>query len=302
MRRLRILVTGSNGFIGKILCKKLKERGNYVIGFDIIPSSSNHTNMNLVGNILNLESLLDATKGVDTVFHLAAVANLNYAREHSIETVEINVTGTANVAEVCRKYDIPLCYASTCCVYGNTQTYPAHEEGLLRPTEIYGCTKLAGEYIIKGYHSLYGLKHNIMRYATTYGAGMRKELVVYIFLEKAIKGEALPIHGTGKQTRDFIYIDDLINAQIKLLESGVMNETFNFAGDEEISVLEITEICQELVDHKIPLVFVEDRPGQVMREKIDISKTCNLLGWKPQTSFKDGMKKTFEWIKTVVGK
>jgi len=298
---MKILVTGSAGFIGSRLCESLKEEGYFVRGFDRISVPEKYVNENIVGDLLELELVDHAVKGTDAVFHLAAVANVNYAREHSLETVKVNVMGTSNVCEACKKHNVPIYYASTCCVYGNTSVHPTHEEAPLKPTEIYGCTKLAGEYVILGYNRLFGVPFNIMRYSTVYGRGMRKELAVFIFIEKAIRGEPIPIDGSGKQTRSFIYVDDLVEANVSLLKSGVMNETFNMAGKEEVSVLEVAEEALSLAKNPSNrLFFREDRPGQVMKEQIDTSKIRRMIGWEPKVSFKLGMQNTFKWIREMI--
>jgi len=298
---MKILVTGSAGFIGARLCERLRQEGYFVRGFDRISIQEEYCHENIVGDLTEPEQVDSAVSGTNAVFHLAAVANVNYAREHSLETVKVNVLGTSNVCEACKKYDVPIYYASTCCVYGNTSIHPTHEEAPLKPTEIYGCTKLAGEYVVLGYNRLFGVPFNIMRYSTVYGKGMRKELAVFIFLEKAIRGESIPIDGSGKQTRSFIYVDDLIEANVLLLKSGVMNEIFNIAGKEEVSVLEVAEEALKLIgDKNNKLFFREDRLGQVMREKIDISKIKKIVGWEPKVRFKLGVLNTFKWINEVV--
>ncbi|MCP8303927.1 MAG: NAD-dependent epimerase/dehydratase family protein [archaeon] len=298
---MKILVTGSAGFIGARLCEGLKEEGYFVRGFDRISVREGYADEHIVGDLLEPEQVDYAVSGTDAVFHLAAIANVNYAREHSLETVKVNVMGTSNVCEACKKYHVPIYYASTCCVYGNTSAHPTHEEAPLKPTEIYGCTKLAGEYVILGYNRLFGVPFNIMRYSTVYGKGMRKELAVFIFLEKAIRGEPIPIDGSGKQTRSFIYIGDLIEANISLLKSGVMNEIFNMAGREEVSVLEVAGEALRLAgDPNNRLFFREDRLGQVMKEQIDISKIRGTIGWEPKVGFKLGMKNTFNWIREMI--
>lgn len=233
----------------------------------------------------------------DYVFHLAAVADVNYAHKNPATTVEVNVTGTYNVAEACLRTNIPLSFASTCCIYGNTPEHPSNEESLCLPTEIYAATKLVGEQILLELHKKHGLNYNLLRFGTCYGPEMRGALAIYIFILQALTGIPLTIHGTGTQTRCLIYIDDLIDGIVKTLDKGVLNETLNIATEEELSVLQMADIILEKTGQpKDAVSFVPDRSGQMMRELIDMSKAEKLLGWTPKTEFREGIEKTLEWF------
>ena len=240
-----------------------------------------------------MKSLFEHVKP-EVCYHAGAIANLNYAREHPRETVKVNVDGTANMTHLCAENDVFLNFVSSCCVYGHTPDHPTTEEARKRPAEIYGCTKLAGEQIVLGYHYLYGLRYNIIRPSTVYGEGMRHALSIYIFIDKAMKGEKLPIHGKGTQTRCFIYVDDLVDGLVKLLDAEVGE--VNLTGSQELSVLDIAAKVLRLTEKDMGnLVFVADRPSQVMREQISIEKAENHLGWHPKTSIDVGLKKTLDW-------
>jgi len=295
----RILVTGASGFIGSRLVKTLLKHGYTVGGIDItqqrvLGDRYQHFNTDFTkySEIYRAIKFFKPT----IVYHLGAIANLNYARAYPKRTVEVNVMGTANIADVCAKENILLNFVSSCCVYGHTPDHPSKEDARKRPAEIYGCTKLAAEQVILGYHQLYGLQYNIVRPSTVYGEGMRSALAVYIFIEKALKGERLPIHGTGKQTRCFIYVDDLVDGLLRLITSGVTNEVFNMAGAEELSVLELATKVIDLVGDG-DLEFVADRPCQVMKEQIDISKARQILGWEPKTRIDEGLVKALRWMR-----
>lgn len=287
---MKILVTGGSGFIGKRLMEKLTDLGHEVENFDFINGQ----------DIRDYEHVERAVKGKDMVFHLAAVADLNWAREHPIETMDINVTGTTQMAVACARHNVFLNYASTCCVYGNQETHPSNEKSQPNPTEIYACSKLAGEYVILGYHRLYNLKHNILRFATIYGPGMREALATYIFLKQAIKGEPFTIHGDGTQTRTLTYVDDLIDSCVAVVNKGIENEIINLTTEEEVSVLDIINLSKELTNNtKSEIVFIEQRPGQILKEVIDASKAKKLMDWQAKHSFKEGMKKTYYWMKKL---
>ncbi len=285
----KILITGGKGFLGKRLASFLINKGYKIITFDIVDTE----------DITKPQQIERSIKNCDIVIHLAAVADLNYAREHPKETMDVNILGTINVLEGCRKHKKDLIFASTCCVYGNPDTHPVDEKTCPKPTEIYAHSKLAGEHLILGYAKHFGIKYNILRLATFYGPEMRPALSPYIFLIKVMKGEPIEIHGTGKQTRTFTYVDDIVDGIVAVLESKVWNEIINITTEEETSVLKLAKLAMKIVGKKVPLKFVADRPGQIKREQILARKARKLLGWKAKVSMEEGLKLTYEWMKTL---
>ncbi len=300
---MKVLVTGSSGFIGRYLVEKLLELGHTVVGCDL--KSSDFANRNYHSHETDFTSqqelgALFSKREPGYCFHVGAVADVNYARQHSIETVKANVFGTGVVAEMCRRFDCFLTYVSTCCVYGDTDVFPTHEDALLRPTEIYGSTKLAGEYVVKGYRQLYGLDCNILRYSTVYGPRMREALAPFIFLSRAIRNETLQAHGDGAHTRSYIFVEDLVDATVKAME--VKDEVVNIAGEESVSTLELAELCWRMANpnEKVALEFIPDRPGNVKKEHIDITKAKRILNWSPKTSIEEGLEMTYDWMRGVL--
>ena len=296
---MKAVVTGSSGFLGSALSKKLLNEGHRVTGVDVKAASIRHELYNhYTCNLLEkkVEDVFRETKP-DICFHLAAIADLNYARQHIYETIEVNVGGTWRVAELCRKHDVMLSFISSCCVYGNTDRHPTDENAAKHPTEIYGFTKLVAE---RGIMELGDLRWNILRPSTVYGPGMRETLAVYIFIDRALRGEKLPIHGTGKQTRTFIYVDDLVEGIVKA--SRFEGEVFNLAGAETLSVLEVASRVLNALGypqekHKELMEHVPDRPGQVMHEEISIEKAKRVMGWTPKIRFEEGLRRTIQWLR-----
>ena len=281
---MKVLVTGSSGFIGEQLVRRLVGLGDSVVGCDVKHNSFHHPRFHHTfadfTDLPSLERLFNADFGC--CYHGGAVANLNFARLHPDVTMKVNLTGTLNVAQLCRKYKVPMNFISTCCVYGNTLTHPTFEDAVKYPSEIYGMSKLAGEQIVKALCHRY----NIVRSSTVYGFTMRKELAISIFLNNARWNKPLPIHGSGKQTRTFIHIDDLTDGLV-LLRNQFLNTAFNFAGDETLRILDVAKICVEAGGSKSKLDFVPDRLGQVYREEISIGKAAFTLGWKPKHRLND---------------
>jgi len=286
----RVLITGGSGFIGSALCKKLIERGYDVTTFDLVPSNlCGHV---IVGDILDCLGVKRAIGQTDYVFHLAGISDPTQINANLKKAFEINLDGTSNVSRACSRYNVPLIFASTCCVYGNVKKHPSGEESPCNPCDLNGNFKLTSEKIVKEVP-----RFNILRYGTAYGKGMRKALAVRTFIERALENKPLLIHGSGKQTRSLIYIDDLINANIEVLEREIFNETINIAGREELSVLKVADSILRETGSESKLKFVSDRLGQIMKEQIDISKAKRLLDWKPEIEFEEGLKKSVEWIK-----
>jgi UDP-glucose 4-epimerase len=286
-----VLVTGGKGFLGKRLYPLLTEKGYQVNYFDIVDGL----------DITNAEQVDEYVKNNEVIIHLAAVADLNYAREHPKETMDNNILGTINILESCRKYNKKLIFASTCCSYGNPDTHPVDENTFPKPTEIYAHSKLAGEHLVLGYSKHFNVDFNILRLATFYGPEMRPALSPYIFLSKVIKEEPIEIHGDGRQTRTFTYVDDIASGIVAALEADVWNEIINITTEEEISVLDLAKMAMETVGKEVPLKFITDRPGQIKKEQIRAKKAKDLLGWEAKTSMKEGLKLSYEWMKSLKG-
>lgn len=286
---MKALVTGGSGFIGSKLTQRLKANGLEVFNFDNAGG--------IVSNDLRyIDSVLTAVKGKDYVFHLAAVADLNWAKVHPIEAMQINVQGTWNVAYACQQYGAKLYYASTCCVYGNQPVHPETEEMLPRPAEIYACSKMAGENVIMGFHHTYGLEYNMMRFATIYGEGTRPALATHIFLRQAITGQPITVHGEGKQTRTLTYIDDLVDAIEMLFLSSKVNGVWNMSTEEEVSALQMAQDIRQVTGSNSKIEFIPQRVGQTFKESISAKKMKEEVGWKAKTKWHDGIRKMHKWF------
>lgn len=286
MKKNRILVTGGNGFIGSALMERLSKIAD-VESFD---------NVNENQDLRNISQVCKAVQDKSVVFHLAAVADLNWGRVHPVETMEINCLGTWNVAYACMKYEAKLYYASTCCTYGEQEIHPETERALPNPNEIYACSKLAGEYIIKGFHYSFDLKYNMMRFATIYGPGTRTALATHIFLGQALRGEPITVHGDGKQTRTLTYIDDLIDAIMMLYKSGKINDIWNMSTEEQVSAIKMAEDIKEITSSDSPIVFIPQRIGQTYVEAISAEKMYKEVGWKAKVKWEYGISKMYDWF------
>lgn len=284
----KILITGGKGFIGSNLAKALTLEGHRVKSFDVMDKE----------NILNQEQIETAVQDMDSVFHLAAIADLSHVREHPKTSVEQNVQGTLNVLEACRKHHAHLFLASTCAVYGNHHELTT-EDSPTTPAELYGQSKLAAESLIRGYVQMYQLQANIMRFGTVYGPGMKPACGMHIFFRQALLGEPITVHGDGGQTRNLTFIDDLIEGILLLFESDEFGQTLNFSAEEEVSALAVAQEIKKITGSESPILHVPQRPGQTMRERISSKKAFEVLGWEATTRFEEGLKKTYEWFRDI---
>ncbi len=294
----RILVTGSSGFIASKLVNKLREEGHDVIPFEITDGC----------DILNLEQLEQAVKKVDIVYHIAAQADLTQMSgsvSAGYAGTRLNVEGTHNVAYACATHKKWLIYASTVCVYGNVE----HPEGgadvdttLPNPSELYACSKYAGEWIVKGYGLNYGMPYTILRFATIYGEGMRPALGLHIFFRQAIAGEPITVHGDGLQDRTLTYIHDLVDGIIAPLNhpDTAKGEIFNLTAKAAVSAQQMAEDVKTIVGSDSEIVHIEQRENQTIHEDFDVEKTKKLIGWEAQTPWMQGLAETYEWMKGQV--
>ena len=288
---MRILLTGAAGFIGRNIAARLVNDGHEVIFFDRV-----------LGNDLSDRETLNQNIAVsDVVIHLAAIADLNYAREHPEETFKTNIQGTWNVAEYCALYNKRLLYASTCCVYGDQdfEKYPeTTEDSPPNPNEIYAYSKYVGEYLIRSFHFTHGLNYVNMRFPTTYGEpGMREALGVKLFLRQAIAKAPITVHGDGTQTRTLTHISDLVEAVTRLVNRPDLNNfAINLSTEESVSALDMAKVIKEVTGSESPITFIPQRKGQTMKEAIRSYKAKELLGWEAKVSFKDGVQQCYDFL------
>lgn len=294
---MKVLVTGSSGFVGKMLVNELEGRGHIVVPFDILTGQ----------DILNEKQVEKAVKDVDAVFHIAAQADLTKITDLKTGKIcnDLNVLGTYNFAHACAIHKKWLIYASTCCVYGNS-----HDPNLLEdedhsvptPNELYASSKLAGEHLIMGYGNSFDLPYTILRYGTIYGPGMRDALAVCVFLDQAHQGKDITIHGTGKQERTQTYVGDIVEGTVLTLEHPESKgHIINITGHERISVIGMAKDILAITGSSSKIVHLPDRKRQTLYEHFSTQKAEELLGWRPKTLWEEGLRLTNDWLKEVRG-
>jgi len=281
MKHTHVLVTGSDGFLGKRLVTTLEQQGVVVSGYDYTRGE----------DILNTQQITKAviTSQSTAVVHLAAIADLNVVAKDVEMGWRINVEGTRSVLNACKSTNTRLLFASTCCAYGNNHCHPSSESSPLCPAEEYAQQKVESEKDI----TAAGAPHTSLRLATFYGPGMRPALATAIFLDRAHRRLPIRIHGSGKQTRTWTHVDDVVSGIIAVLQSDTYLPTVNISTDESRSVLELANLACEVVGVNVEITHTEDRKGQVYEEQIDNS-LLRSIGWSPKYTLYEGMKHSYE--------
>ncbi|MGD9736955.1 MAG: NAD-dependent epimerase/dehydratase family protein [Solirubrobacterales bacterium] len=297
---MRVLVTGGGGFIGSHVVDRLQEKGMTPRIFDL-SASPYHSPLEVetfTGSITDPANLDLAMRDCDAVIHLAAVADVSHVLADPVLAEEVNTRGTLNVLEAaCRAKVGRVVYGSTTWVYSDCPEQEVDEETAIpAPRHLYTATKLAGETYCSGYAELYDLSSTVLRFGIPYGPRARAAGVVAKFTDLSFEGKALTIAGDGSTTRSFIYVEDLADGIVASLAPQAAGRTYNLSGDEVVTILEIAERVQENVD-TCEITHTPPRPGDFPGKSISNQRALDELGWKAETSFKEGVRKYVEWVR-----
>jgi UDP-glucose 4-epimerase len=297
---MRVLVTGGGGFIGSHVVDRLLDKGMTPRIFDL-SASPYHSPLEVetfTGSITDAANLDLAMRDCDAVIHLAAVADVGHVLADPVLAEEVNTRGTLNVLEAaCGAKVGRVVYGSTTWVYSDCPEQSVSEETPIpAPRHLYTATKLAGETYCAGYAELYDLESTVLRFGIPYGPRARAAGVVAKFTDLSFEGKALTIAGDGSTTRSFIYVEDLADGIVAALAPEAAGRTYNLSGDEIVTILEIAEAVQENVD-TCEIEHTPPRPGDFPGKEISNERALEELGWKAETSFKDGVRKYVEWVR-----
>ncbi len=301
---MNVLVTGGCGFIGSNLVRRLVNEGYNVSVVDDL----------CIGNLATIEDLVESkkvrfingditlpkiakevTKNIDAVFHLAALIDANESADKPIPYFFTNVLGTVSMLEACVKNGVSrFVFASSAAVYGNSKDLPLKESSPTKPIKPYGETKLLAEEYVKKYGNLSKLKTTTLRLFNVYGPNHSSSYsgVITRFIERVSKGLDPIIYGDGEQTRDFVHIDDIINAFLLTLkrQSGI-GETFNIASGNPMSIRQLAELIIDLSsNNEISPIYDEARNGDIRHSYADISKAKLNLGYFPNVMLEQGLR------------
>ncbi|MDI3475703.1 MAG: UDP-glucose 4-epimerase [Thermococcaceae archaeon] len=301
MKNKLVVVTGGAGFIGSHLAWELVKDNEVIIIDNLytgreenIPPGAKF----IKADIRDYEAIAELISNADYVFHEAAQVSVVESIKDPIFTEEVNVLGTLNILKALLAGHGKLIFASSAAVYGDNPNLPLKETERPRPLSPYGVTKWAAEEYLRVFHELYGLPVVSLRYFNVFGPRQTANQyagVISIFINRALRGEPLVIFGDGKQTRDFIYVKDVVKANLIAAESRKANgRVFNVATGKETTILELAMKIIEITGTTSSIVFDKPRPGDIRHSRADISE-IRKLGFEPEWSLEEGLKKTVEW-------
>lgn len=310
-----ILVTGGAGFIGSHLCERLLALGNRVINLDSfnnfydpsikrsnITKSLPDPNYVLVEGDIRDASLLESiftNHRIDTVVHLAALAGVRQSIENPLEYIDVDIKGTVNLLDFSKKHKVKkFVFASSSSVYGLAS--PPFKEGgpITLQTSPYAAAKYSGEQFCRTYHSLYKLPMVILRFFTVYGPRQRPEMAIHNFTVLMEQGREIPIFGDGKSSRDYTYIDDIVEGILSSIPLDCEYEVFNLGNSYPVKLNTLISLI-EAKTGKIALKrFLPAQPGDMDTTCADITKAKKLLGYSPGVSIEEGIERFVHWYKS----
>jgi len=301
---MRVMVTGGAGFIGSHIAEHFKN--DEVIVFDNLRTGfkKNLKGLNVKfvkASVEDFKALNKWMKGVDVVFHLAALISVPESILKPVETERINTQGTLNVLEAARRNNVKkVVYSSSAAVYGDNPILPKKEDMKPEPKSPYAVSKLSGEYYCKIYTEQFGLKTAVVRYFNVFGErqdpNSQYAAAIPIFVKRALLNEDVVIFGDGEQTRDFIYVKEVVKANVLAYEKG--EGIYNVALGGRITINELAEKIIKLTNSKSKIVHTTERPGDIKHSTADIERIKS-IGFKPEFDFDEALKRTIEYFKTI---
>jgi len=310
---MRYIVTGGAGFIGSSLADRLVADDHDVVIIDDLSSGRreniehilDHPRVTFVeGSITDLDLLLDVSVGADGIFHQAAIASVPRSVADPLETNVVNVTGTVNLLWAAKECGVPaVVAASTSAIYGNSPVFPKEESMTPEPLSPYAVSKLAGEHYGRVFSDLYGIRTVFLRYFNVYGPrqdpNSEYAAVIPKFITRLLKGNPPIIYGDGEQTRDFIFVADVVRANIMAMESSASG-VFNIAGGSRISLNQLASILSTVTGVNHRPVYEPPRAGDVRDSVAAISSAREAFGFSPAYTLDDGLRETVAWFRKMM--
>jgi UDP-glucose 4-epimerase len=307
-RIMKYIVTGGAGFIGSHIVEELAEKQHEVVILDNLFSGKRENVQPFLkkknvtfekGTITNLSVLKKIFAGADGIFHEGAIASVPRSIANPLATNEANVTGTLNVLIAARDGGVrKVLFASSSSVYGNTPALPKCEDMTPHPLSPYAVSKLTGEHYLKVFSEVYGIKTLSLRYFNVFGPRQdpKSEYAAVIprFITKILRHESPTIYGDGGQTRDFTYVKDVVQANIRAMESDAQG-VFNVAYCTRINLNELASLIMDITGNTVPLVYEPPRTGDVRDSLADINRAQESFGYAPEYTVKTGLKETIAW-------
>ena len=310
MKNKKILVTGGAGFIGSNLVKYLIKEGNLVTVLDNFMSGY-RSNLDpfptvhiIEGDVRDKTAVELAMRGVEVVFHLAASVGNKRSIDQPIQDAEINVLGTLQVLEAARKAGVrKIVTSSSAGIFGELKTMPIKEDHPIEPDSPYGCTKLCEEKLSLSYAKLYDIEAVCLRYFNVYGPNQRFDAygnAIPIFVFRMLQNEALIVYGDGEQTRDFVHVDDVVQANIKAADAIGVSGAFNIASGTRVTINRLLEMISKDRKTAIKIEHGPERPGDVRHSLADISFAHNRINYTPSVDLENGINEYVKWARTTI--
>lgn len=305
----RYVVTGGAGFIGSHLAELLAGRGDPVIVLDNL-STGSRENLNQIRGAVDFHEvdlrtapLPDLLAGVDTVFHQAAIPSVPQSVEDPEGTHDVNVNATLRVLAASLEAGVRrVVYASSCALYGDRADLPVREDAPARPTSPYGAQKYFGEMYMQVYSRVYGLETVSLRYFNVFGPRQdptsQYSGVIAQFVPAVLTGGTPTIYGDGSQSRDFVYVGDVVEANLRAAEAeGVAGQVFNIAGGRETTVRDTLDLIQAITGKHVDVRYAPSRSGDIRHSRADADLAEQALGWRARTTFREGLERTVDWYR-----
>lgn len=311
----KILITGTAGFIGFHLARKLLENGHELIGVDIINDyydpkikvERNNIlleNKNYKFNKIDFSKFEDINKVVaeekpDIIIHLAAQAGVRYSIDNPWAYEQSNSLGTMNIFESAKRNNIKrVLFASSSSVYGANKKIPfAEDDKTDQPVSLYAATKKGNELTAYSYYHLYNMEIAGLRFFTVYGTYGRPDMAYFKFAKKILQGDTIDIYNNGEMGRDFTFIDDIVDGVIAIMEKSELKfDVFNLGGDNPIRLMRFVELIEKYLGKEAKKNYLPMQPGDVKETYADISKAREEVGYNPKTKIEDGLKIFCEWF------
>jgi len=313
----KVVVTGAAGFIGSHICEALLSRGFAVVGIDSfnpnydaaikkgnIATSLADKNFSFVEESLNDLNLGEVLEGARFVFHLAAQPGVRQSwQEQFDDYIDANIRATHRLCNALVGKPIKkLVYASSSSVYGETTQLPMNESHPTRPLSPYGVTKLSGEALCLLYQQNYGVPAVALRFFTVYGPRQRPDMAVNKFIQRGLDGQPIRVYGNGTQTRDFTYVSDIVDANLRAMEYTGTETVFNIGGGTRVTLNVALDILSGALPQPLDVAYEDPVKGDVTHTYADIGLANKELGYSPTVGLEEGIAKEVEWIRSTRSK
>ncbi len=308
--KVKIIITGGAGFIGSHIAEYWSNKNADVNIIDSLRTGFEKNIKNLPnvtfhkGSITDKELVFDVLKNADYIFNLAALVSVPESLEKPDECIDINVKGLLNILDAAKTYKAKkVVHSSSAAIYGDDPRLPKDISMRPKPQTPYGITKLDGEYYLQMYYEQYGLPTTSLRYFNVFGPRQDPQsqyaAAIPIFVFKALKNEPITIFGDGEQTRDFVYVKDVVKANVLAAENQKVTGVFNVANEKAITINELAKLIIKTTNSKSQIIYKDERPGDIKHSLASIKETREILNFEPSYDLMSSLETTIKYFQTL---